>query len=121
MGAQVSLEFSRRKGDFALAMAVAALRLENGTVPPARSAGWAQDRSRPTPLRLVELGGRACRARRPHKLGREALSEVAAGAAELVNPPSDIHGPRIIAALLSPSPVCQAGPLFDGGLDDAAT
>ncbi len=104
-------EFSRRKGDFALAMAVAALRLESGSVREARLGAGALA---PTPLRLVELEPRLQGA----PATREALSEIAAGVAELVDPPSDIHGSSDYRRELAVTVVRRA--LFEA-LDDAAT
>jgi aerobic carbon-monoxide dehydrogenase medium subunit len=77
-------EFSRRAGDFALSMALAALRLDGGRIVEARvGVGGAGDR----PLRIKEaeqaLEGTAPRA--------EALAEAGAIAAARVDPFEDLH------------------------------
>lgn len=78
-------EFSRRKGDFALAMCLAAIRVENGKVRDARlGAGGISDR----PLRLAEL--------ETALVGKEAntsvFSDVAEMSRDLPEPSADIHG-----------------------------
>jgi aerobic carbon-monoxide dehydrogenase medium subunit len=77
-------EFSRRAGDFALSMALAALRLDGGRIVEARvGVGGAGDR----PLRIKEaeqvLEGTAP--------GSEALAEAGAIAAATVEPFEDLH------------------------------
>jgi len=78
------MEFSRRKGDFALAMALAALRLEGGRIVEARlGVGGAEHR----PRRIEEaeevlLGETA---------DPEVFIEASAAVAAAVEPASDIH------------------------------
>jgi carbon-monoxide dehydrogenase medium subunit len=77
-------EFSRRAGDFALVMALAALRLEHGTVTEARlGIGGAGDR----PVRLPEAESMLLGQAASEDLFRE-VAETAAGA---VSPFEDIH------------------------------
>lgn len=78
-------EFSRRKGDFALAMSVAALRLDGAKIAGAHLGIGAVSAHG---LRLRELedaliGGPAT---------EEAIGAVAARVTDFVDPPSDIHG-----------------------------
>ncbi|PZQ48210.1 MAG: molybdopterin dehydrogenase [Rhodovulum sulfidophilum] len=78
-------EFSRRKGDFALAMALAALRVEGGVIREAR-------------LGLGGLAGTALRMREVEAalVGQPAsatvFTEAAARVRDTVDPLSDIHG-----------------------------
>jgi carbon-monoxide dehydrogenase medium subunit len=77
-------EFSRRAGDFALVMALAALRLENGTVTEARlGIGGAGDR----PVRLPQAEGLLV----GQAPSEELFREVAETAARGVTPFEDIH------------------------------
>jgi carbon-monoxide dehydrogenase medium subunit len=77
-------EFSRRAGDFALGMALAALRIEDGVVQEARlGVGGVSDRA----IRLEAL---------EHRLvGRpaspEAIQAIATAARACIDPTSDIH------------------------------
>jgi carbon-monoxide dehydrogenase medium subunit len=78
-------EFSRRKGDFALAMALCAVRIEGGVIRDAKlGVGGVADRA----LRLATA--------EDHLKGQvpsDALfAEVAFRAAEMLRPSSDIHG-----------------------------
>ena len=77
-------EFSRRAGDFALSMALAALRLDGGRIVEARvGVGGAGDR----PLRIKEAE-QALEGTAP---GSEALAEAGAIAAARVDPFEDLH------------------------------
>jgi carbon-monoxide dehydrogenase medium subunit len=77
-------EFSRRAGDFALSMALAALRLDGGRIAEARiGVGGAGDR----PLRISE----AEQALQGTVPGPEALAEAGAIAAAAVDPFEDLH------------------------------
>jgi aerobic carbon-monoxide dehydrogenase medium subunit len=77
-------EFSRRKGDFALAMALAALRLENGLIVEARiGVGGAEHRPR-----RIEAAERILIGDSP---GPETLAEAAAAVAAALEPVEDIH------------------------------
>lgn len=77
-------EFSRRAGDYALAMALAVLRIDGGTVRAARIVVGSVG---PTPLALPEaaaaLEGRAADA--------DAIALAARLAAEAVDPPDDVQ------------------------------
>jgi carbon-monoxide dehydrogenase medium subunit len=78
------VEFSRRKGDFAVAMALAAYRLENGAiVEPRLAVGGAEPHAR----RLAEAED-VLRGRAP---GTEVFAEAAAAAAAAVDPMEDIN------------------------------
>jgi len=78
-------EFARRKGDFALAMSLAALRIEGGVVREARvGAGAVAER----PLRLQDL--EHALAGKPATV--ETFARVAEMSRDLVDPPADIHG-----------------------------
>jgi carbon-monoxide dehydrogenase medium subunit len=77
-------EFSRRAGDFALTMAVIALRLEGGVV---RQASIALGGVAATPV-LAAGAARALLGRAPDA---EAFSAAAAVAAEEIEPQEDIH------------------------------
>lgn len=77
-------EFSRRAGDFALAMAVVALRLEGGVV---RQASIALGGVAATPVR-AEGAARVLLGVAP---GAEAFAAAAAIAAEEIEPQEDIH------------------------------
>ncbi len=78
-------EFSRRKGDFALAMALCALRLEGGTIREARlGAGGIADRA----LRLTGAEARLVGERPSEAL----FAAVASETARTLDPSSDIHG-----------------------------
>jgi carbon-monoxide dehydrogenase medium subunit len=77
-------EFSRRAGDFALSMALAALRLDGGRIAEARiGVGGAGER----PLRIGEAE-RALAGTTPRP---EALAEAGAIAAAAVEPFEDLH------------------------------
>jgi carbon-monoxide dehydrogenase medium subunit len=77
-------EFSRRAGDFALSMALAALRLDGGRIVEARvGVGGASDR----PLRIKE----AEQVLEDTAPGSEALAEAGAIAAATVEPFEDLH------------------------------
>lgn len=78
-------EFSRRKGDFALSMALAALRLEDGMVADARiGIGAVADHGK----RMVELEAAVIGKRAED----EVFAEIGRLASDVVNPSSDIHG-----------------------------
>ncbi len=78
-------EFSRRKGDFALAMSAALVRLDGGRIAEARiGVGSVADR----PLRLAEVE-RALVGKAPDAAAFEAAGELAK---TLVTPNGDIHG-----------------------------
>jgi carbon-monoxide dehydrogenase medium subunit len=79
-------EFSRRAGDFAIVMAMVALRLRDGAVAGARIAlGGVADRAvRATAAEAALLGAVP---------DREAFEEAGAIAARDVEPYEDIHGP----------------------------
>lgn len=78
-------EFSRRKGDFALAMALAALSVEGGVVKGAR-LGLGAVASHPVRFKELEaeLVGRPAT--------EEVFAEIGGRAQCLVNPSGDIHG-----------------------------
>jgi carbon-monoxide dehydrogenase medium subunit len=77
-------EFSRRKGDFALAMALAALRLEDDRIVEARiGVGGAEHRPRRIEAAEGILRGEAGRPK--------ALAEAGAAVAAALEPASDIH------------------------------
>jgi carbon-monoxide dehydrogenase medium subunit len=78
------MEFSRRKGDFALAMALAALRLEDDRIVEARiGAGGAEHRPRRIEAAEQILVGATT--------GPEVLAEAAAAVASALEPVEDIH------------------------------
>lgn len=78
-------EFSRRKGDFALAMCLVAVRIEGGVVRDARiGGGGVADR----PLSLTSLEEAIIG--RPATL--ETITQVAEMSRDIVDPPADIHG-----------------------------
>jgi carbon-monoxide dehydrogenase medium subunit len=78
------MEFSRRKGDFALAMALAALRVEGDLVVEARiGVGGAEHRPRRMGAAEQILLGASP--------GPEVLVEASAAAAAALEPTSDIH------------------------------
>ncbi|MBX6747503.1 MAG: xanthine dehydrogenase family protein subunit M [Acetobacteraceae bacterium] len=77
-------EFSRRAGDFALTMAVVALRLDGGVV---RQASIALGGVAPTPVRAPG----AARALLGSAPGAESFATAAAIAAEEIEPQEDIH------------------------------
>ena len=81
------VEFSRREGDYALAGVAAAITLdEDGTIAGARMGLCSVG---PTPVRAQHAEA-LLRGQRP---GEEAWAAAASAiAAELDNPPSDIHG-----------------------------
>lgn len=79
-------EFSRRAGDFALAMAVAALRVEGGTVRDARIALGAIGG---TPV-LAQAASRVLLGAAPDAAAFDAAAEAAA---EACDPQDDIHAP----------------------------
>ena len=75
-------EFSRRAGDFAIAMALVAYRLEDGVIAAPRiGVGGAEDRPR-----RIEAAEQALRGREP---GSEAFQAAAEAAAAAVDPLSD--------------------------------
>jgi carbon-monoxide dehydrogenase medium subunit len=78
-------EYSRRAGDFALALAIVALRLDRGVIAEARIAlGGVASTPIPAPGAVRVLLGQT---------PSEALwTEAAAAATAAVNPPGDIHG-----------------------------
>jgi carbon-monoxide dehydrogenase medium subunit len=79
------IEFSRRKGDFALAMALAALRLEGDLIVDARiGVGGAEHRPRRIEAAEQILVGATA--------GAETLAEAAAAVASALEPVEDIHG-----------------------------
>lgn len=78
-------EFSRRKGDFALAMCLAALRIEDGRIMDARlGVGGVCGQ----PLQLVELE----QALTGQLASGESFARIAGMSRDLVNPAADIHG-----------------------------
>jgi carbon-monoxide dehydrogenase medium subunit len=78
------VEFSRRAGDFALAMALVALRIEDGRIAQARiGAGGAGDRPLRVPDAETALVGR--------EPDRAAFEEAARIAAAAVDPFDDVH------------------------------
>ncbi|PZQ97668.1 MAG: hypothetical protein DI533_10860 [Cereibacter sphaeroides] len=78
-------EFSRRKGDFALAMSLAALRIEGGVIREARlGLGAVADHGK----RLVELEAELV-GKEPT---RETFVNIGQRAKGMVNPSGDIHG-----------------------------
>ncbi|CAH1652345.1 FAD binding domain-containing protein [Chelatococcus asaccharovorans] len=77
-------EFSRRAGDFALAMSLAALKLENGCITEARlGVGGVADRAIRLHALENELAGKAP--------SRELFEDVAASAKAAIKPSEDIH------------------------------
>ncbi|MBS7707143.1 FAD binding domain-containing protein [Chelatococcus asaccharovorans] len=77
-------EFSRRAGDFALAMSLAALKLENGRITEARlGVGGVADRAIRLHALENELAGKAP--------SRELFEDVAASAKAAIKPSEDIH------------------------------
>jgi carbon-monoxide dehydrogenase medium subunit len=77
-------EFSRRAGDFAIAMAFVSYRLEDGAIVDARlGVGGVEDRPRRVSEAEEALNGRAP--------GRETLEAAAAAAAEAVDPMEDAN------------------------------
>lgn len=78
-------EFSRRKGDFALAMCLAAVRIEGGVVKDARigGGGVADQPLRLSPIEDAIIGKPAT---------SDTINQVAAMSRDIVNPPADIHG-----------------------------
>lgn len=78
-------EYSRRKGDYALAMSTALLRVEDGRIAEARiGVGGVADRAlRLRPVEEALLGSAP---------GFESFERAADLARSLVNPPGDIHG-----------------------------
>ncbi len=77
-------EYSRRTGDFGLAMAVVAVRLENGTIATASIALGGVDG---TPVRAV-AAARVLVGARP---SAALFAEAGAAAAREIDPPEDIH------------------------------
>jgi aerobic carbon-monoxide dehydrogenase medium subunit len=78
------MEFSRRKGDFALAMALAALRLEGDRIVEARlGVGGAEHRPRRIEAAEQILVGATA--------GPQALADAASTAASALEPVEDIH------------------------------
>jgi carbon-monoxide dehydrogenase medium subunit len=78
------MEFSRRKGDFALAMALAVVRLEGGRIAEARiGVGGAEHRPRRIEAAEQVLVGASA--------GKEAFAEAGAAVAAALEPASDIH------------------------------
>lgn len=78
-------EFSRRAGDFALAMSLAALKLENGVITAARlGVGGVSDRAIRLSKLEQELVGKA-----PSKA---LFQDVASSAQAGIKPTADIHG-----------------------------
>lgn len=78
-------EFSRRKGDFALAMSLAMLKLDGGRIADARLGVGAVSAQ---PLRLSELEARL----KGQPATPETFAVIATAAQDLVRPSSDIHG-----------------------------
>jgi carbon-monoxide dehydrogenase medium subunit len=77
-------EFSRRKGDFAIAMALACYRLENGTIAAPRVAiGGAEAQARRLPQAEEALRG--------HAPGAEVFAKAGAAAAAAIDPLEDIN------------------------------
>lgn len=78
------VEFSRRKGDFAIAMALIAYRLDNGLIAEPRVAiGGAEPHAR----RIAEAEDALC----GQKPGVEAFAAAAEAAAQAVDPMEDIN------------------------------
>ncbi|MFB0993865.1 MAG: FAD binding domain-containing protein, partial [Paracoccaceae bacterium] len=78
-------EFSRRKGDFALAMSLVMLKIDAGRISDVRiGLGAVSGR----PLRLDSLEGRL----KGRPVNIDTFAEIAQAAREMVNPSSDIHG-----------------------------
>ena len=110
-------EFSRRKGDFALAMALCALRIEAGVIREARiGAGGVADRA-------VRLSGAeaALVGQRPSEALFTAVSRDAAGT---LKPSSDIHGSseyrRDLAAIMVARALTSASSAGSAGFEEAA-
>jgi carbon-monoxide dehydrogenase medium subunit len=77
-------EFSRRKGDFAIAMALVCYRLENGAIAAPRVAiGGAEAQARRVPQAEQALRGRAP--------GAAAFAQAGAAAAAAIDPLEDIN------------------------------
>jgi carbon-monoxide dehydrogenase medium subunit len=77
-------EFSRRKGDFAIAMALACYRLDDGAMAAPRVAiGGAEAQARRVPQAEQALRGRAP--------GAEAFAQAGAAAAAAIDPLEDIN------------------------------
>jgi carbon-monoxide dehydrogenase medium subunit len=78
------VEFSRRKGDFAITMALVAYRLENGLIiEPRVAVGGAEPHAR----RMTQAED-ALRGQRP---GADAFAAAAQAAAQAVDPMEDIN------------------------------
>jgi carbon-monoxide dehydrogenase medium subunit len=77
-------EFSRRKGDFAIAMALVCYRLENGMmIEPSVAIGGAEAQARRIPQAEQALRGRAP--------GADVFAQVGAAAAAAIDPLEDIN------------------------------
>jgi carbon-monoxide dehydrogenase medium subunit len=77
-------EFSRRKGDFAIAMALVCYRLENGMmIEPRVAIGGAEAQARRIPQAEEALRGRAP--------GADAFAQAGAEAAAVIDPLEDIN------------------------------
>src|SRR5215471_2728086 len=77
-------EFSRRKGDFAIAMALVAYRLSHGVmVEPRLAIGGAESRPRRVPQAEDALRGRAP--------GADAFADAGEAAAAVIEPMEDVH------------------------------
>jgi aerobic carbon-monoxide dehydrogenase medium subunit len=77
-------EFSRRKGDFAIAMALVAYQLSHGVmVEPRLAIGGAESRARRVPQAEDALRGRAP--------GANAFADAGEAAAAVIEPMEDIH------------------------------
>jgi carbon-monoxide dehydrogenase medium subunit len=78
-------EFSRRAGDFALAMSLAALKIEGGTITAARlGVGGVADRAIRLPALESELVGK--------QPGAALFDKIADAARDTIKPTADIHG-----------------------------
>jgi len=78
------VEFSRRKGDFAIAMALVCYRLEQGAmVDPRVAIGGAEARARRVPQAEAALRGRAP--------GADVFADAGATAAAAIDPLEDIN------------------------------
>ena len=104
-------EFSRRKGDFALAMSLAALRIEDGAVREARLGvgGVASHALRLAPIEAALVGKPAT---------PEAFKAAAEAVRDLIDPTSDIHGSAVYRRDLAVAMVGRA--LIDAAIDAEA-
>ena len=103
-------EFSRRKGDFALAMSLAALKVEGGVITGAR-LGLGAVAAHPTRLESLEAA----------LIGQPATPDtfaaIGAKARGMVTPSGDIHGSAEYRSELVPTVITRA---LTAALEDAA-